>query len=216
MADFALAGTDALFASPCFRFDLADAATLNARLLPAIAARRAASQGLARSNQGGWHSDDSLFHWPEPPFPELCRALAKAVMAATSRVAPGYEFRGRSLQAEGWVNVNGQHAFNTPHDHPGWAWSGTYYVQVPPPAGRGGWFEFLDTRTNANVVGIEGAPCFAAKHAVQPHAGLLLLFPSYLHHWVYPHEQPVERISIALNARFTPVTLPPTPAAAQG
>jgi len=129
-------------------------------------------------------------------------------MAATRHVAPGYEFRGRSLQAEGWVNINGQHAYNTPHDHAGWAWSGSYYVQVPEAQGRSGLFEFLDCRTNANVVGIEGAACFTAKSPVTPRAGLLLLFPAYLQHWVHPNEQPEERISIAFNARFMPVTLP--------
>ncbi len=212
MVAFTLSQVEPLFASPSFRFALPGAEELNARLLPAIQARRASQPGLARSNQHGWHSDYQLFHWEEPVFRELCQAFAQAVMAATKHVAPNYEFRGRSLQAEGWVNINGQHAYNTPHDHAGWAWSGSYYVQVPEAQGRSGLFEFLDCRTNANVVGIEGAACFTAKVPVTPRAGLLMLFPAYLQHWVYPNEQPAERISIAFNARFAPVTLPQTTA----
>jgi hypothetical protein len=43
---------------------------------------------------------------------------------------------------------------------------------------------------------------FAPKIRKRPQAGTLLVFPSYLRHWVYPNEQDDLRISIAFNAKF--------------
>ena len=31
---------------------------------------------------------------------------------------------------------------------------------------------------------------------------MLVMFPSFLKHWVYPHESPEDRISIAVNMRL--------------
>ena len=47
-----------------------------------------------------------------------------------------------------------------------------------------------------------GATCFRAKARLSPAAGDLILFPSYLIHWVYPHQAAEERVSVAFNARI--------------
>ena len=170
---------------------------------------RTASPGLTRSNQNGWHSDDDFFQRTEPAFVELRRQMIEAVRQATLHVAPRYDFSAIGIQAEGWINVNDQGGYNTPHDHPGWVWSGSYYVRVPALAcgdgsERSGFIEFLDMRTNVGVLPIEGATCFMSKFTLRPSEGMLVLFPAYLRHWVYPNDQPAERVSIAFNARFAP------------
>lgn len=68
--------------------------------------------------------------------------------------------------------------------------------------GRSGCIEFLDSRTNLRAITIAGATCFMGKYIHCPVAGTLVLFPSYLRHWVYPNNGNGERISIAFNARF--------------
>lgn len=199
-----------LFYSPLLVFQLPDAAALNQRLLAEAAAMRAASPGLERSNQNGWHSNDDFFERTEPGCVELRSHMVEAVRQATLRVAPKFDFSAMGMQAEGWINVNEQGGYNTPHDHPGWVWSGCYYVRVPaisPGDGseRSGAIEFLDMRTNVRVLTVEDATCFMSKFTLQPSDGMLVLFPSYLRHWVYPNEQSAERVSIAFNARFVPV-----------
>ena len=99
----------------------------------------------------------------------------------------------------------GKGGFNTPHDHPGWAWSGCYYVRVPDGRSeRSGSIELLDSRTNLQVPTIKDALCFMSKFTIKPADGMLLLFPSWLRHWVYPNEDEIERVTIAFNARFVP------------
>lgn len=194
-----------LFASPLMTFVLSACDALNAQLLAEITAMRAHSDGVERSNQNGWHSPSDFFGRGEPGCKELRTHIVEAIRQATLQIAPAFDFAIRQLQMEGWVNVNGRGGYNTPHDHPGFAWSGCYYVAVPDnPPGRSGSIEFLDPRTNARVVTIEGANCFVSKVTLQPQAGTLLLFPSFLRHWVYPNEQDTDRVSIAFNARFVP------------
>ncbi|HYZ33626.1 MAG TPA: TIGR02466 family protein [Crenalkalicoccus sp.] len=197
-------GLELLFASPLLRFAVREAAALNARLLAEIAAMRRASPGLARSNQHGWHSETDFFHRAEPGCAALRTHILEALRQATLRVAPEFDFAQRALQVEGWVNVNGQGGYNTPHDHPGWAWSGSYYVAQPEATGRSGMIEFLDPRTNVAVVTVERAACFLSKAQFRPPAGEIIVFPAYLKHWVYPNEQAEERVSVAFNARFAP------------
>lgn len=194
-----------LFFAPLAAFHLPDAAGLNTTLLAEAIAMRAASPGQQRSNQNGWHSNDDFFDRREPGCRALQGHMLDAVRQATPGIAPDFDFATQAAQFEGWVNINGRGGFNAPHDHPGWAWSGCYYVHVPEgETARSGCIEFIDSRTNLQVPTIKDAACFQSKYMVKPRAGMLLLFPSWLRHWVYPNEDDVERVTIAFNARFVP------------
>ena len=47
---------------------------------------------------------------------------------------------------------------------------------------------------------LPGQP-FGAQLQITPQAGTMLMFPSWLHHWVRPFQGTGERISIAFNVR---------------
>lgn len=199
------ASFDALFSSPLLQFRVPGASPLNAALTAEIEHLRASHPGINRSNRNGWHSADDFFHRAEPAMTGLKAQIIEAVRLGTLAVSPRFDFTRFALQMEGWINVSGRGAYNAPHNHPAFAWSGVYYVAVPPDAkGDSGAIEFIDPRTNARVPTIEGAACFLDGHKLKPVPGLLLLFPSYLRHWVYPNDDDALRISIAFNARFIP------------
>jgi uncharacterized protein (TIGR02466 family) len=192
-----------LFHTPLATFELQDGTALNRQLLAEVSAMRAVSDGVSRSNRHGWHSDDDFFERTEPGCTALRSHVLEAVRQCTLELSPGFDCARNAVQAEGWFNVLGRGGYNTPHDHPAWVWSGCYYVQVPRSGvERSGSIEFLDSRTNVRTLTVEGAGCFASKFLVQPRAGMLILFPSYLRHWVYPNESDEERISVAFNVRF--------------
>jgi len=48
------------------------------------------------------------------------------------------------------------------------------------------------------------AVLFPSKVQFRPVAGTMLIFPSFLKHWVYPNQDDEERVSIAFNARVEP------------
>lgn len=191
------------FASPIFTFQIADWEALNKALLTDILAYRAQSEGMRRSNQHGWHSDTDFFRRPEASFRALAQQINAAVVAATRQVSPGLDLDNRAFMYQGWINVNERGAYNTPHTHPGYEWSGSYYVKVPPPPSgtRSGSIEFIDPRGSVNQMEGLHSLHFAPKIRKSPREGTLLLFPSYLRHWVYPNEQDEIRVSIAFNAR---------------
>ena len=108
-------------------------------------------------------------------------AIRDAVDDATRRIAPGTDPSLFTLECEGWINVNPTGGFNAPHDHPGWYWSGAYYVATPDPGAEvrctdptAGCIEFLDGRTNLRVLSHIDAHCMASKVVYRPEAGLLI------------------------------------------
>jgi len=211
MGNITLLRQEALFPSPMFLFEIAEAEQLNKRLLDEVAAIQASSEGVHKSNKNGWHSETDFFLRPEPACKSLAAYVLEALRHVTVKLAPNFNFDGKVFQCEGWFNVNPRGGFNRPHGHPGYALSGTYWIKIPPePADMSGAFEFLDPRINACAPTIEGAMCFRRTLTLQPREGRLMIFPSYLNHWVYPNEQADERVSMAFNFRFTEkATTPP-------
>ena len=55
---------------------------------------------------------------------------------------------------------------------------------------------------NANAYLIEGAACFNRKFVINPKPGNLLVFPSYLTHWVQPNGDSTDRVTVAFNIRY--------------
>lgn len=193
-----------LFASPVTGFEIPDADRLNQALLLDCLARREKEPGIAVSNQCGWHSDRDLFTRAEDSFKQLNNAISIVLMHVVQATLPKFDARTHDIEGQGWVNINGKGGFNTPHDHTGFHWSGCYYVSVPESSNeRSGIIEFLDPRGSTGIRAPDVSMLFAPKFQVRPRAGTMLIFPSYLTHWVYPNQDDAERVSIAFNARIT-------------
>ena len=45
---------------------------------------------------------------------------------------------------------------------------------------------------------------FSPKRTLSPTNGMIIVFPSYLRHWVYPNEEDADRITLAFNFKFKP------------
>ena len=195
--------SEQLFASPLSGFEVPDAAALNSGLVAAMTLQRAADAGLKATNLYGWHSERDLFVRPEPAYKTVCAHIIGALLHTAQTTLRGFSSETHDIQGQGWVNINGKGGFNTPHDHGSFHWSGSYYVAVPETVeDRSGCIEFLDPRGCVGFNPAEVSHLFAPKFQVAPKAGHLLIFPSYLRHWVYPNQEDDDRISIAFNARI--------------
>lgn len=97
-----------------------------------------------------------------------------------------------------WSTILSDGGYQDSHMHPS-AWlSGVYYVTLPGSLGRGvdghaGWLEFGQPPKRLAVTSE------ATTQLIAPHSGLLLLFPSYLHHRTTPFTGPDTRVSIAFD-----------------
>lgn len=196
-----------MFATPVLGFTHPKAATLNHQLWQDACRLRQEQTGVKRSNINGWHSEINLFERQEESFLSLKDWILKCSEKACKSVNNNFLDRQPLVRLEAWININNQGALNTPHSHIGNHWSGVYYAKVPQTEtrSRSGQIEFIDPRGHAiSASALPNTECFCNKFAVQPSSGMLLIFPSYLVHWVYPNESPEERMSIAFNITYKP------------
>ena len=98
------------------------------------------------------------------------------------------EVRARSRKMHAWATVHHSGLEHLPHTHPNHMISGVYYVKVPKDAAP---IIFSDPRGRF--------PPFDDTITIKPHAGDLVLFPSWLTHQVPATPGSLSRISIAFN-----------------
>lgn len=190
------------FASMIESFEVLDHEELNPRVLEAVAAMRAADEGVTSSNKLGWHSQRDFFDRREPALRELSDRVKLAVISAIQRYWPEFDPRTDRIGAEGWINVNPINAFNAPHAHAGFHLSGCYYVRVPEPSERwSGALEFLSPLGGVAAELDFGKKMIDMNISIPPQAGRVVLFPSYLRHWVLPNQEDEDRVSIAFNIK---------------
>lgn len=194
---------DKLFSTPVFRFKVNEADRLNFDLLAEGERLRLETDGVSKSNKGGWHSSGNLFDNNAPCVQYLKMVAKAAVISATRGIGAKADLDTLVLKLFAWMNANPTGGFNAPHTHPGAHWSGVYYITQPDvDIGPSGKIEFLAPRTDLPNWRLLQASAFNSKKSLRPMPGEMILFPSYLVHWVYPNETPHERISIAFNATF--------------
>ena len=165
---------------------------------------RSREPGAWKSNEGGWHSQGNIFQRSDPALGALAAKFRQVIRYLCSVVlqAPSGKQTELSASLYGWFNVNEQGDYNLPHHHSGNTWSGVYYVQTGAPvSGRpmSGAIEFLDPRVRCDVAPKRGFSHTGAL-SITPRPGLLLMFPSYLEHFVHPYHGDGQRITLAFNS----------------
>lgn len=102
-----------------------------------------------------------------------------------------------------WCNINNNKNIDLPHSHPTALFSAVYYVKAEPNSGD---IVFL-TPNSAHQNGEIGRGIIvnsfneftSATWSIGPETGKLLIFPSWLTHYVQQNKSEEERISIAFD-----------------
>ena len=183
------------------RFCIPDADAMNRDLRALIIAEEAQYPSTGQSNIGGWHSHPDFLIRRDSAVSALAGWLTWALRQMIDAAA-GTDTFSSPLSAFGWATICRTGAYHAPHSHPDSAWSGVYYVD-PGTDSRdqplSGVLEFLDPRAGAEAVTGPGDP-YGAPFRIRPQAGLLVLFPSWLYHWVHPYTGQTPRIAVSFNA----------------
>jgi uncharacterized protein (TIGR02466 family) len=190
----------AAFPTPLGRLWVPDAEVMNQSLRVLILQQEAKYQSLGRSNIGGWHSQTDLLDLPDPAVAALSTWIGWAVNKMIEATAGRDGFKG-TLRTSAWASICRAGAYHAPHSHPDSAWSGVYYVDagsLNKDRPLSGMLEFLDPRAGVEAVTAPGDP-YGEPLRVRPEAGLLVLFPSWLYHWVHPYTGQEPRISVSFN-----------------
>lgn len=190
------------FPTPMVNHLWEDAEALNQGLMETITGLQRASNGIERSNVGGWHSGVDFLRLQTPSVVELNKRIREFITGLNQGVfVPRLRDQAGAFGVEGWANVLAYGQYNKLHTHPNAFWSGVYYVNGNekvdghPLSGK---LELVDPRPgahfpSADLMGLYG------RVLLQPSAGQMVIFPSWLQHLVHPNFSESPRVSVAFN-----------------
>lgn len=172
----------------------------------------------SRSDMTVDYSAANLFADSAPATDWLKQCINKTIADYFKRLSIDYDIE---WSIQGWANINRSGDYHNLHNHPHSYLSGTYYVQVPHSYGNQqannqkasnqngssarrsdlnpGAISFFDPRPQANMTAIGGDGQIDPELRIQPEPGLILLWPSFLHHLVHPNLSDDLRISVSFN-----------------
>tara|TARA_B100001123_G_scaffold433568_1_gene558503 strand:+ start:289 stop:891 length:603 start_codon:yes stop_codon:yes gene_type:complete len=152
--------------------------------------------GRVKSNLIGWHSQNFNLKDDEPQLfvNEISVILNESINDM------GWDLKNRNSKITGmWAIINPTNASNARHIHSNNFISAAYYLKAPENCGD---ITFYDPRS-AKVI---NTPKISSSNNlnidvvnVTPKEGLLVLFPSYLHHSVGLNKSKQNRIVISFN-----------------
>lgn len=167
------------------------------------------TRNVGNSTKGGFQSDERFLASKDPAI----LALKEGIFACVSEYFPSYylaqtrrNYEGQGLEFDlwGWLTMLQVGGFNSPHIHPRSTISGVFYVQTPEQIIKNnsgdfsGWLGFMDPRENSQIWPLAGHVNY---YFIPPEPGTMVLFPSYLSHFVPPYQGEGQRIAIAFNLR---------------
>jgi uncharacterized protein (TIGR02466 family) len=133
--------------------------------------------------------------------------MSEVMVAATERVLEVLKVEPVPFEITGsWMNIKPGGADHPIHTHQNNYLSGVYYVKAPEGADT---ISFHDTRMERRVINppyAEETPLTARTVHVPIKAGVLIMFPSWLHHSVQSNPTGEERVSLAFNIMFSDFT----------
>lgn len=199
-----------LFVTRLYRAKLAPAtfARLNPELLQAcrLSAKEdgAGQRWCRQKGYRGYTSHASLndLPWRYPAFADLAKQLDRHAQRFAKELQ--FDLKGRALTLDSlWINVLAPGGSHGAHIHPLSVLSGTYYVEVPKGAAA---LKLEDPRLGLMMA----APPRKADADLdqrqflylQPEAGTILMWESWLKHEVPPNAAKRDRISISFNYRW--------------
>lgn len=211
-------GFHSLWPTPLGVHRHAGAAELNSLLVRVFGALRA-TQLHARGLSGGafFASDDDLLQRVQlPEWQGFIKLLVEGLRDTATQANRGaWPSQGLDLRIaiEGlWFQCANHGAFHDVHTHGNCSWSGVYVVQVDEPARR---IDHPVHGVSNGVTRFYGPPfaALAGGHAdlgnaylqpphvdIEPVAGQLVVFPSWLAHQALPYDGDLERIIVSFNA----------------
>jgi uncharacterized protein (TIGR02466 family) len=158
-----------------------------------LAMRAASPRAAGRTNRQGWNSED-MGVLDQATFAPLREAIRAACTSALGEMGQG----DRKFYLQSWINLHDRGGFNFLHLHEGSLLSGSFYLKVPSGSGA---FVFRDPRPGVIHGSVKGAvPNGHSDVHLAPSAGLLVLFPCWMEHYVEPHANDEPRITLAFNA----------------
>ena len=153
-------------------------------------------EGKKVSNILGWHSPD--FNLEDEEVKNFINSISPKIKEVIDNM--GWDSNINKIKLTNmWTIINNKNASNSRHSHPNSYISAAYYVKAPKNCGN---IFFYDPRTEKVIRTPQikkPTPLNVDQISIEPQAGLLVMFPSYLHHSVGENQSNEKRIVISFN-----------------
>ena len=186
-----------VFSTPIWACLIEDSKKLNDEIYKYILnLKKNFPEGKNVSNILGWHSPDFNLDDKEVKF------FINSISPKINRVINdmGWNSTENKIKLMNmWSIINSKNASNSRHSHPNSYISAAYYVKAPKNCGN---IFFYDPRTEKVIrtPNIKApTPLNVDQINITPQEGLLVMFPSYLHHSVAENQSNEERIVVSFN-----------------
>lgn len=177
-----------LFSTPIWGFVLNDQKYQARDYIDSILSIEASESSAKKSNIGGYQTHDNLHLVP------VFREFKETIERIGASCFEGHSNKKcRAEMTEMWGNINYKYCHNAAHIH-GEALSGVFYLQTPPNSGR-------LVLCNPSVRS-DGRLIRSFNYPVVPEPLGLIIFPSWLEHYVEPNLSDGIRISVSFNLRI--------------
>ena len=198
--------TKLLFSTPLYQAKLSEVGKIDMLELEkscwSIAQDDEAGQKWSEENNyPGYTSYASLndLTWRSPIFEDLKRLLDLHVKQFSEEL--DFNLEGRGLKLEDiWINILTEGGNHSAHLHPNSVISGTVYISMPPETSA---IKFEDPRHSMMMAApsrlIDAKEYLKSFIYINPLAGEILLWESWLRHEVPTNMSSEERISISFN-----------------
>ena len=186
-----------LFPTPVWSGIVDDFETINPKLIKYIQKLRNENpKGFQKSNSLGWHSDNFNLNDEEPKaFLNGAKLIIKKAIDDMQWDLENLISRVTNM----WSIINPKNSSNLRHIHPNCFLSSAYYIKAPKNCGN---LIFHDPRSAATYRTAKTTKINELnndEYTIIPQEGLLVLFPSYLHHSVGINGSNEDRIIISFN-----------------
>ncbi len=145
-----------------------------------------------------------LFNKDDPAVNWLRAQVNQTVIGYLRQIGIDYDV---NWTVQGWPNINRLGDDHDAHNQPRAYLSGTYYVKIPKSREklknrndlRPGCITLYDPRPGVNMNAIKGDPYVDPEYTVLPEPGMLLMWPSFINHFVHPNLSKETRVSVSFN-----------------
>ena len=141
--------------------------------------------------------EHDFFHNPSGSRAKLLEIIHESIVKINTSFPLA---ESNKFDVAGWFLACEEGGTVPPHSHPNSIWSGVYYLKTSESKSRrSGKLELIDPRGGVDYFVAPGRP-FSRSLFISPKAGMLVIFPSWLRHYVHPNSGSDVRISIPFNA----------------
>ena len=186
-----------VFSSPIWGFLINNHEKLNQDLINYInELKKNDPEGVKKSNLLGWHSKD--FNMKDEMVLNFFDSIKPNINSAL--IDMGWDDPINKINiTSAWSIINKKNASNARHIHSNSYISAVYYVSAPTNCGDILFHDPREARIIRKPNKIKPNKLNAEVVNITPQSGLLVLFPSYLHHSVDINTSNEERIVISFN-----------------